>query len=157
MTFTEVFTSSTRICDASKTIGQGLEECLLRALNSGRVTVGVKECAKLLSCASDQVMLCLMPDMASASDVSVHIQQTLIRSFCWENGIRLLTVKNCPKLRELLSGGSAPCWVEGEAITCLLIEKPKGDLSAEDAYVCHYHDAVFSSDIYPKPIIQLPV
>lgn len=39
----------------------------------------------------------------------------------------------------------------------LMLQKPKGDLSAEDAYVCHYHDAVFSSDIYPKPIIQLPV
>ena len=37
-------------------------------------------------------MVCVIPDMAGSSDVGLHIQHTLVRSFCWENDIRLLTV-----------------------------------------------------------------
>ena len=43
--------------------------------------------------APERVMLCLIPDMAGSPDVGMHIQHTLVRSFCWENDIRLLTVR----------------------------------------------------------------
>ena len=47
----------------------------------------------LLCSAPERVMLCLIPDMAGSPDVGMHIQHTLVRSFCWENDIRLLTVR----------------------------------------------------------------
>lgn len=47
----------------------------------------------VLCSAPERVMLCLIPDMAGSPDVGMHIQHTLVRSFCWENEIRLLTVR----------------------------------------------------------------
>ncbi|KAL8600962.1 hypothetical protein ACOMHN_030619 [Nucella lapillus] len=76
------------------TIGQALERCLSRAVATQRVTVGIQECAKLLGCAPERVLLCVIPDMSASADVGLHIQHTLVRSFCWENDLRLLTVSH---------------------------------------------------------------
>ncbi|XP_076440818.1 growth arrest and DNA damage-inducible protein GADD45 alpha-like [Babylonia areolata] len=166
MTFTDMCsTCETSIEKSNLTIGQALERCLSRAVAAQRVTVGIQECAKLLGCAPERVMLCVIPDMAGSSDVGLHIQHTLVRSFCWENDIRLLTVKNCDKLQNLVdcartsgvSDSSSDTAAELSIPSCLLVEVPKEDPSTDEDFVCNYHDTVVCSDIYPKPIIQLPV
>ena len=73
-------------------VGCDLRECVRQAVADNRVTCGVYECAKLLRCGSDNVMLCLLPSAGNANDVTVHIQHTLIEAFCWENDIKLIEV-----------------------------------------------------------------
>lgn len=181
MTFTDMITScaaTTSTCHKSGvTIGQALEKCLWRALASQRVTVGVQECAKLLGCAPERVMICLIPDLAGSADVGLHIQHTLVRSFCWENDIRLLAVKDTDKLRSIFveacatssasNGKNQPTAQQPEpqdstqhtpAVGCMLIELPSGaDLGPDEEFVCNYHDTIIYSDVYPQPVIQLPV
>ncbi|KAK7099778.1 growth arrest and DNA damage-inducible protein GADD45 alpha-like [Littorina saxatilis] len=172
MTFTEMCSACDTHCEKSSSpIGQALEKCISRAMAAQRVTVGVQECAKLLGCAPERVMLCLIPDMNSSPDVGMHIQHTLVRSFCWENDIRLLTVKDTDKLRSLLDSAredvASPSADEGSKTkegesqpsnaSCVLVEMPKEDLSLDEEFICNYHDTIIYSDIYPKPIIQLPV
>ncbi|KAK7502215.1 hypothetical protein BaRGS_00006579, partial [Batillaria attramentaria] len=192
---------------SSGTIGEALERCLVRAVAAERVTVAVQECAKLLGCAPERVMLCLIPDMSESNDVGLHIQHTLIRSFCWENEIRLLTDKDWPigvfvseklvgvcgaflcsmgkdisanqdvfvqscalsrdsvkdteKLHTILNCMPSAACAETEsvepAVSCVIIEVPKDDLTADEDFVCNYHDTLIYSNIYPKPVIQLPV
>nr|KAG5710299.1 hypothetical protein BaRGS_009015 [Batillaria attramentaria] len=111
--------------------------------------------------APERVMLCLIPDMSESNDVGLHIQHTLIRSFCWENEIRLLTVKDTEKLHTILNCMPSAACAETEsvepAVSCVIIEVPKDDLTADEDFVCNYHDTLIYSNIYPKPVIQLPV
>ena len=75
----------------------------------------------------------------------------------------MLQVKDTDKLRSLFdfarsAPGDSDCSEESpSAASCVLIEVPKDDLSQDEQFVCNYHDTVVFSDIYPKPIIQLPV
>jgi hypothetical protein len=40
----------------------------------------------------------------------------------------------------------------------VLIEKPlDSELGPDEEFVCNYHDTILYSDIYPKPVVQLPV
>lgn len=74
-------------------------------------------------------------------------------------------MKDTDKLRSIFdfaraaNGVVAPSDLEEAqaAASCVLIEVPKEDLSQDEHFVCNYHDTVIFSDIYPKPIIELPV
>lgn len=37
-------------------------------------------------------MLCILPQPSEDADVTINIEQTLIKAHCWENGIRVLKV-----------------------------------------------------------------
>ena len=76
----------------------------------------------------------------------------------------LLQVKNTDKLQNffnlansLASSGSQSEVGTSSAVSCVLIELPKDDLSADEEFVCNFHDTILNSNIFPKPVIQLPV
>lgn len=37
-------------------------------------------------------MLCILPQPSEDADVTINIEQTLIKAHCWESGIRVLKV-----------------------------------------------------------------
>ncbi|KAK6188275.1 hypothetical protein SNE40_004487 [Patella caerulea] len=142
----------------SETIGEALQECLWQAVDEERLTFGVFECAKLLHCNAEDVMLCVLPE-AGSENIAVHIQHTLIEAFCWENDIRILKVKNAPHLSESLStfkDGVKSRSVPAD-VSCILVQYPKDRLSYQDEKIFDFYDDMISDDIYPKPIIELPV
>ena len=47
----------------------------------------------IINCSDpDAVMLCILPQPADDADVTINIEQTLLKAHCWENGIRVLKV-----------------------------------------------------------------
>ncbi|CAG5133073.1 unnamed protein product [Candidula unifasciata] len=137
------------------TISEALAITLKQAMCQHRLTMGVYDCAKLLSSSPNRVMLCVLPEI-STSDVAMHIHHTLIKSFCWEHDIRLLTVKNQQSLLDLVKGTPEYSEATSDTMLCLLVENPTDGNSEADTFVCGYHDAVMLSDIFPKPVIHLP-
>ncbi|XP_005107041.1 growth arrest and DNA damage-inducible protein GADD45 alpha [Aplysia californica] len=137
---------------ASMTISEALAACLTQAVRERRVASGVLDCAKLLGCRPGRVMLCILPEVRQ-HDVAVHIEHVLIRSFCKENDIRLLTVKDEQRLTELVTPNGES---QESYVSCLLVESPVDGQSEADEFVCGYHDVIMARDILPKPVIQLP-
>ncbi|KAH9499899.1 Growth arrest and DNA damage-inducible protein GADD45 beta [Bulinus truncatus] len=137
------------------TISEALAISLKQAIGQRRITMGVLESAKLLSHSPHRVMLCVLPELTQ-DDLAMHIHHTLIKSFCWEHEIRLLKVKNEHCLLDLVRGSPEFTDATLKSVSCLLIEKPLDGNSEADTFVSGYHDTVMFSDIYPKPVIQLP-
>ncbi|CAL1531078.1 unnamed protein product [Lymnaea stagnalis] len=137
------------------TISEALAITLKQGLRQKRVTMGVQDCAKLLSRSPNRVMLCVLPEL-STNDLAMHIHHTLIKSFCWEHEIRMLLVKNEQCLLDLVKGCPEFADATLTTVSCLMIETPHDGNSEADTFVCGYHDAVMYSDIFPKPVIQLP-
>ncbi|XP_067677404.1 growth arrest and DNA damage-inducible protein GADD45 gamma-like [Haliotis asinina] len=143
-------------------IGDALCKALVQAHRTNRVTSGVMECAKLLRCNPDNVMLCVLPEANGQHDVTLDIQHTLIEAFCWENDIPLIKVDSEEKLAKTLSnedannnGDIVRC--HSTDVSCLLIEFAKGATSPEDVLLTDYVADVINNDVYPKPVIELPV
>lgn len=42
----------------------------------------------------ENVMLCVLPQATFESDVTIHMQHTLIEAYCWENDITVLKVRH---------------------------------------------------------------
>lgn len=140
----------------SMTISEALASCLTQAVREKRVTTGVIECARLLASRPARVMLCILPEVPH-NDVTGHIEHVLLRSFCREHDIRLLTVREERRLAQLLTSHPSPqpCPGVTSSVSCLLVEAPDAQSEA-DHFVTGYHDVIVSRDILPRPIIQLP-
>ncbi|XP_067677730.1 growth arrest and DNA damage-inducible protein GADD45 gamma-like [Haliotis asinina] len=138
-----------------KGIGCDLASIVRDAVETGQATHGVFQCADLLTHNPDSVMLCILPDASDHCDVTVHIQQTLIQAFCWENDIQMIKVDSADKLAAVLGVKAANDAVCGPS-SCALIQFPSGDLSPEMERVSQYIDHVMFSDVYPRPVIRLP-
>ena len=76
----------------------------------------------------------------------------------------MLQVKNCDKLQSIFNFALSTCSSksaddsdQSSVPSCVLIEVPTDEQSADEDFVCNYHDTVIYSDVFPKPIIQLPV
>jgi len=91
----------------SMTISEALASCLTQAVREKRVTTGVIECARLLASRPARVMLCILPEVPH-NDVTGHIEHVLLRSFCREHDIRLLTVREERRLAQLLTSHPSP-------------------------------------------------
>ncbi|ESO88302.1 hypothetical protein LOTGIDRAFT_234627 [Lottia gigantea] len=160
MTFTESgeVVGMEKIQKSKKPIGEVLQECLWQAIDHQRITSGVFECAKLLHCNPENVMICVLPE-AESENISIHIQHTLIEAFCWENDIRILKVKNASSLSKCLytfQDGDEKRIIPDD-LSCMLVEYPKGRLSVEDETISDFYEEMIASDIFPKPVIELPV
>ncbi|XP_046575945.1 growth arrest and DNA damage-inducible protein GADD45 alpha-like isoform X2 [Haliotis rubra] len=106
-----------------------LTPVLKEAILAHRVTSGVMECAKLLRCNPDNVMLCVLPEARGQHDVTLDIQHTLIEAFCWENDIQLIKVENTEKLSSTLwmsRNGIHDVTAEDDVfdMSCILIQYP---------------------------------
>lgn len=145
------------------TIGDLLRKSLQQAHRDNRVTCGVMECAKLLRCNPDNVMLCLLPEASGQHDVTLDIQHTLIEAFCWENEIKLVKVDSQEKLAKMLpacedeNNNSDVTGCQSLDVSCLLIEFSKGQVSPEDDQLTNHINKVMNNDVFPKPVIELPV
>ncbi|XP_059144825.1 growth arrest and DNA damage-inducible protein GADD45 beta-like [Physella acuta] len=137
------------------TISEALAITLKQALQQKRVTMGVHDCAKLLRCSPNRVMMCVLPELTT-DDLSMHIHHTLVKSFCWEHEIKLLMVKNEQCLLDLVKGCPEHANATEKSVSCLMIEYPLDGNSEADTFVIGYHDTIMYSDIFPKPVIQLP-
>ncbi|XP_041359694.1 growth arrest and DNA damage-inducible protein GADD45 alpha-like [Gigantopelta aegis] len=171
MTFPDVADGS--VCHTKRTplkVGWLLRESVRQALAENRLTCGVYECAKLLKCRADNVMLCVLPEAGNANDVTVHIKHTLIEAFCWENDIKLLKVTSSGSLANILqeketaisydhndnATPTPPRTSAGFDVSCVLVEYPKLDKSEEDDAIADYYNTVLLGDVFPKPVIELP-
>lgn len=70
--------------------------------------------------------------------------------------ILFLQVKNEQCLLDLAKGCPEHANATEKSVSCLMIEYPLDGNSEADTFVIGYHDTIMYSDIFPKPVIQLP-
>ncbi|KAI5096466.1 growth arrest and DNA damage-inducible protein GADD45 gamma-like, partial [Silurus meridionalis] len=106
---------------------KSLVEALQSADADGRVTVGVYECAKIMTDDPDSVSFCVLAmDEEFECDIALQIHFTLIQAFCFDNDISIVRVNDVQRLAEIVSAKD-----ETEDCHCLLITSP-ADGSWED-------------------------
>lgn len=139
-------------------IGEALKEVLLKALEAERITCGAFAGAKLLSSNPDNVSLCILPDVNPTVDVTVHIQHKLIEAYCWENDIPVLKVDSMEKLTSLCKTktGNEMNSVDTSDLSCILIEYPQTGTDTDET-ISKFYNNILINDVYPRPIIDLPV
>uniref|UniRef100_A0A8C6TLK6 Growth arrest and DNA-damage-inducible, gamma b, tandem duplicate 1 n=1 Tax=Neogobius melanostomus TaxID=47308 RepID=A0A8C6TLK6_9GOBI len=94
-----------------------LVDVLETAKDSGSLTVGVYECAKVMNLDPDSVSFCVLAmDEQFEWDVALQIHFTLIQSFCFDNDISIVRVSDRQRLHELVG--------REEDAHCLLITAP---------------------------------
>lgn len=110
----------------------GVLKVLQNASKQERVVNGVHKCADILENDPDAVMLCILPQPSEDADVTINIEQTLIKAHCWENGIRVLKVDCCKKLEMLVLDNTQPTNHSlNSDFSCVLVLFPK--LEASDS------------------------
>ncbi|XP_064605536.1 growth arrest and DNA damage-inducible protein GADD45 alpha-like [Liolophura sinensis] len=149
--------------DTKMSIGAAVKETLSQARGDGRVVHGLFECAKLLESGDENILLCLLPVETNSEDVTVHIKHTLIEAFCWENEIRLLKVDCSKKLgallvdtSELKNDNDLAAGRTSLDFSCVLI-KENEELSESEKCLTEYYNNLMCSDVFPCPIIDIPV
>lgn len=72
--------------------GRKLQSALTTAQNESRVIVGVSSAVKFLSAAPEDTLFCILapPKM---EDSAAHIQEVLLKAFCFEHDIYVLEVR----------------------------------------------------------------
>lgn len=144
----------------NKDIGAVVKDVLLQSQKEGRLTCGVFACVKLLHSNPDNVSLCVLPNVNPHLDVTVDIQHKLIEAYCWENDISVLKVDSKQKLEALFETKSEndnfAC--TSSDFTCLLVETSPTALSkTKEEYITEFCDGVINNNVYPRPVIDLPV
>ncbi|XP_033737040.1 growth arrest and DNA damage-inducible protein GADD45 alpha-like [Pecten maximus] len=138
-------------------IGMALREVLVKALANNRLTSGVFSCVTLLNTQPEDVSVCVLPDVGPQMDVTINIQHKLLEAYCWENDIPVLRVDSGDKLSAILKSTAANNNAsEMSDTSCVLVQNPVTS-TKDDALINKFYNDVMASDIYPRPIIQLPV
>lgn len=141
----------------STDIGTVLREVLVKALTNDRLTSGVFSCVSLLNSQPDDVSVCVLPDVGPQMDVSINIQHKLLEAYCWENDIPVLRVDSGDKLSAILKSTATN---NNAAVltdtSCVLVQNSQTS-STDEILLNKFYNDVMASDIYPRPIIQLPV
>ncbi|KAK6188274.1 hypothetical protein SNE40_004486 [Patella caerulea] len=143
-------------------IGSCVKQCIADAAVDNRLKIGVLECAALLKCNADNVMLCVLPD-AGSENISVNIQHTLIEAFCRENDIKILKIDSFSKILVTKGDGYYGKHINNDYktvtsdLSCLLIEYPNEKLSRVDEVILQYHQKLLQTNKHStKPIIHIP-
>lgn len=84
-------------------VGLALQRALQQGAAQGRLTCNLSECIEVLSTRPDDVMMCVLPCLATR-DATATIHSTLIRAFCHEYDIRVISVDCDVKLAKSVHG-----------------------------------------------------
>ncbi|CAG5132166.1 unnamed protein product [Candidula unifasciata] len=117
---------SVSLCTVCANMGETLQEVVWQALEQGRLTCGVHDCAHQLEIDPYNVMLCVLPmDSLKPQDVSTNIHHMLIEAFCREYDIRL-------------------------------IKYPDGEVSEDEEKIAEFYKSCMFSDTSQTCLIALP-
>ena len=122
---------------------KNLRSVLLRADLGCRLVVGLAASIKQLSVEPDDSLFCVL--IPKKGDSAQHMQEVLLRAFCFEHDIYVVQVDSAQKLSRLLN---RPC------DTCVLVQRSTvGNCASEEALIdfCedHWDDPI-------APVVQLP-
>ncbi|GFO19055.1 growth arrest and DNA damage-inducible protein gadd45 alpha-like [Plakobranchus ocellatus] len=124
----------------AKGIDNTLREVVWQAVEQGRVTCGVQNCAHQLETEPCNILLCVLPEATpDKMDVSTSIHHMLIEAFCLENSVQLIKVDSVGKLERLLQG-RAPSAFKSKTfdLSCVLVQYPTGAASIEDRTLAEF-------------------
>lgn len=76
----------------SGSIGKNLRSVLLRADLESRLVVGLSAAAKQLSVAPEETLFCILAT-PKQGDSATHMQEVLLKAFCFENDIYIIQVR----------------------------------------------------------------
>ncbi|RUS89424.1 hypothetical protein EGW08_002797 [Elysia chlorotica] len=117
-----------------------LKEVVWQAVEQGRVTCGVQNCAIQLETEPCVLPLCvLLAATPGHSDISTSIHHMLIEAFCLEHSVQLIKVDSVCKLGQLLQGRACPHFDQefqflekSSDLGCVILQHSIGNGSEED-------------------------
>ncbi|KAK3767215.1 hypothetical protein RRG08_018085 [Elysia crispata] len=135
-----------------------LKEVVWQAVEQGRVTCGVQNCAQQLETEPSEFPLCvLLAATPGHIDIPTSIHHMLIEAFCLEHSVQLIKVDSVCKLGELLQGRSFsylnkefPFLDKTLDLGCVILQYPAGKASEEDRALTEF----CRTDLILSPALQ---
>lgn len=125
------------------------KEVLMKAVEQGRVTTGIFNCAKQLQMYPERVMFCVMPVNKDGDDSS-DIQHVLLKAYCCEQHIRIIYVDSCDMLGSLVQNRKD----KTADYSCLLIGRSRDAQNHLETKFCNEYKELLHK--LPWPVVQVP-
>lgn len=145
---------------SAEKLGESVKRALWQAKDEDRLVVGLSTIVKNLSHKKDEEtpIICLMAQ-PKAGDYGTHLQEVLLKAYCFENDIYIVHLDSSVKLSRLLDSP--------ELESCAMIYASCGDSDCEGSfldvdygYTKAENDLVDHCEYYwdakEQPIIKLP-
>lgn len=129
-------------------IGHKIRTALWCAQVEKRLIIGLNEAVKMLSKAPNNSLFCILAP-AKVGDTSTHIQEVLLKAYCYENDIYIIKVDAAEKLTRILG--------TRQIQSCCLIQKSidnASDITAIEGELTDYCEEIWNEPI--EIIIDLP-
>lgn len=135
----------------SNRVGKDLAKTLKMAQKESRIIIGVAAAVRFLSAAPEDSLFCILAP-PKEGDSATHIQEVLLKAFCFENDIYTVQVDDSEKLGRLLNAPSNEI--------CILVQKSRLPETSEEIFssaenaIIDYCEETW--DAPQQPIIKLP-
>lgn len=133
----------------SATQGKSLRSVILRADLESRLVIGLPAAIKQLSEKPTDTLFCILVTPKNGDSATTHMQEVLLRAFCFENDIYILQVDSADKLCRLLNVASCDSCVLVQRSTTSAVNSPSEESLIDFCEL--YWDAP------TQPVVQLPV
>ena len=123
--------------------GKCLRSVVLRAHLESRLVIGLPDAVRQLSVEPEQSLFCIL--VSKKGDSATHMQEVLLRAFCFENDIYTVLTDSAEKLGRLINnafGGS-----------CVLVQRSAVNTPAEESLIDFCED---NWDSPIQPVVPLP-
>lgn len=140
-------TSMTPIGSGTKTpTGKTLQSVLIRADLESRLIIGLSSAINQLSVQPEETLFCILIT-PQKGDCATHMQEVLLKAFCFENDIYILQVDSAEKLGRLLNVSSCD--------SCVLVQRSASTVnSASEEALIDFCEVYW--DAPTQPVVALP-
>lgn len=141
-----------KCCEEENNPGKHLRSVVARAHLEARLVVGLAAATKQLTVAPEETLFCILIASPMKSDSATHIQEVLLKAFCFENDIYTVQVDSAEKLGRLLNVASCD--------TCVLVQKSlspgkEQQLTSTEESLIDFCEEYWDAPSH-QPIVQLP-
>lgn len=129
----------------SGTTGKTLQSVLIRADLESRLIIGLSSAINQLSVQPEETLFCILIT-PQKGDCATHMQEVLLKAFCFENDIYILQVASAEKLGRLLNVSSCD--------SCVLVQRSASVNSASEEALIDFCEDYW--DAPTQPVVALP-
>ncbi|KAL1501676.1 hypothetical protein ABEB36_006963 [Hypothenemus hampei] len=139
-----------------------LKHVVTKAKIDRRLVCGLLPAIAFLENTPEEVVLCVLPT-TRPGDATTHIQAVLLQAFCYENYIPVIQVDSSEKLA-YYCGTSTKIKDTTSHCNCAIITRDVSlpvteidviPMSDHEQFLTDFYEC--SLEMYPRPVIQLPI
>lgn len=139
--------TGTEQMDRRKSIGKSVRSVILRADLESRLVIGLSSAIQQLTENASDTLFCILVT-PKKGDCATHMQEVLLKAFCFENDIYIIQVDSSEKLARQLNVTSCG--------SCVLVQRSptNGENSATEELLIDFCEEFW--DAPTQPVVHLP-